>query len=291
MEQNMLLLKSTKKTSLSSTFKWLFCAYLSISGIFAYAQSCGTVISKEYLQELQNLKAKVKNAAPLNYSVIPKVNLSITLYFLNGDIAMDKMEKKLDSLNTAFEPTGISFSICDTFHIYKGAYDLITSESDKELTSLYHKENTINLYLANNLSSGGEAVCGYTYLTTKKYMDFIFVDKESCNISKTLIHEMGHLFGLLHPHETIGGHELVDGSNCHTAGDEICDTEASPNLKGLVNQNCIYIGNLVDANGDYYLPTVSNYMSYSLPRCLCKFTPGQYKLMIEFYRTNKSYLR
>jgi hypothetical protein len=39
---------------------------------------------------------------------------------------------------------------------------------------------------------------------------------------------MGHFLGLLHTHEDSFGKENVDGTNCRTAGDLLCDTKADP---------------------------------------------------------------
>jgi len=46
-------------------------------------------------------------------------------------------------------------------------------------------------------------------------------------------HEFGHVLGLWHPYEGQFGIECTSGSNCHTAGDLICDTPASPAVHGL----------------------------------------------------------
>jgi hypothetical protein len=105
---------------------------------------------------------------------------------------------------------------------------------------------------------------------------------------------MGHFFGL---HHTFGrdkkveiNKELVDGSNCLTEGDRICDTPADPfdvdsNIQ-YVNDDCIFTSDKKDDNGDFYSPLVSNVMSYY--NCTCDntneyFTNGQYKKMVETY--------
>jgi hypothetical protein len=88
----------------------------------------------------------------------------------------------------------------------------------------------------------------------------------------TLSHELGHWFDLLHTHQ--GGNELVNGSNCSTAGDFVCDTPADPNLSGRVNASCEYTGTLVDANGDSYNPDTRNLLSYA-GSCRNRFSEGQ----------------
>ena len=74
--------------------------------------------------------------------------------------------------------------------------------------------------------------------------------RNSCAYNgSTIIHEFGHYFSLFHTHGPTNSAittELVDGSNCTTSGDELCDTPADPNLSGNVT-NCLYTGGLFDA--------------------------------------------
>ncbi|MCH8546981.1 MAG: zinc-dependent metalloprotease [Cryomorphaceae bacterium] len=142
-----------------------------------------------------------------------------------------------------------------------------------------------------------------------------------------ITHEMGHAFGLRHTFQS-GGYsllpntctsrspfinpamcaELVNGSNCDTCGDLICDTDADPgtmqeadrscsgsliNYDSIVTYNCQYnwdyinalsINNpgmnnlnllLYDANGDTLKPNMNNFMTYTYPRCMNQFSLEQ----------------
>ncbi len=108
----------------------------------------------------------------------------------------------------------------------------------------------------------------------------ILMNNNQTKNGTTLSHELGHWFDLLHTHS--GGDELVDGSNCSTAGDFVCDTPADPNLSGLVNTDCEYTGNLVDANGDPYNPDPRNLLSYA-GSCRDRFSQGQIERMEAAY--------
>lgn len=68
--------------------------------------------------------------------------------------------------------------------------------------------------------------------------------------------------------EPSGCAENINGSNCSTCGDYVCDTPADPCLLGKVDAFCQYIG------GGGYTPLVDNYMSYS-GLCRTDFTNGQ----------------
>jgi len=81
--------------------------------------------------------------------------------------------------------------------------------------------------------------------------------------------------------------ECVDGSNCSSAGDYICDTAADDN-GGFAN-NCSYTGGGTDnCNGNPYAPNEDNIMSYSHNWCRINFTPNQLSVFLysaQFYRT------
>ena len=117
--------------------------------------------------------------------------------------------------------------------------------------------------------------------------------KKSCGTDgSTLTHEIGHFLGLLHTHEPATGLELVNGANCQTAGDLICDTPADPNLSraGAMN-GCLYVGNFVDQNNQTYIPNARNIMSYSFSSCQDLLTSGQSERMDFFVQSEETGLR
>ena len=102
-------------------------------------------------------------------------------------------------------------------------------------------------------------------------------------LTNVLIHEIGHCINLYHTHELKFGQELVDGSNCVTAGDLICDTPADPDLTfyhNIINSNCNATQPITD-NGITYFPDTKNIMSYTTPECMEHFTDGQLSRMMD----------
>jgi hypothetical protein len=93
--------------------------------------------------------------------------------------------------------------------------------------------------------------------------------------TSVLSHEFGHCLGLFHTHSGRGCGdnencaENINGTNCSTCGDLICDTPADPCLSGNVTTNCEYTG-----SSDFH-PDVHNIMSYAPPTCLTHLTTGQ----------------
>ena len=80
----------------------------------------------------------------------------------------------------------------------------------------------------------------------------------------------------------------MNGSNCSSAGDQICDTPADPNTStDWTKIFCTTIFNSRDVNGDRYRPQLDNIMSY-YDGCGGRITSGQYNRMIWGYnvRTN-----
>ncbi len=124
--------------------------------------------------------------------------------------------------------------------------------------------------------------------------------------SKTsLTHEIGHYFGLLHPHRNYkkrkGKQEAVSRTRkfkglikseliCETNGDALCDTHAEPKLSKYVSSNCTFTGaNLKDKWGDNYKSSVNNIMSYPAYRkCRTTFTKGQIAVMLYTASRNKN---
>lgn len=103
----------------------------------------------------------------------------------------------------------------------------------------------------------------------------------------TFAHELGHCLGLYHTHETVFGNELVDGSNCSSAGDKVCDTPADPQLgtSNVTFPGCTYNGTTRDANNDLYNPDTDIIMSYAVDvtnaiNCRDRFSGGQFSRMM-----------
>ena len=111
------------------------------------------------------------------------------------------------------------------------------------------------------------------------------------------IHELGHCFGLLHTHKSIGEEHVIredenDDScevNCYDAGDFLCDTEASNSIKDDVifdGLDCSYDLVENDECGYIYTPQIDNFMSYTHFECAGSFTPEQVDKMFNTIENN-----
>ncbi len=216
-------------------------------------------------------------------------------------VAMDNMgttgvqiatiENAISTLNKNFEPICVSFDICKVDTIDNYLYDNLSIQDWKEMQVQFNEDRRINMYFVTD-ATVKQDFCGFaTQGGINTYNEGgIVIGKGICLSANAITHQMGHYFNLLHTFEG-NGTELVDGSNCTTQGDLICDTPADPfnpkdSLTVWVDKDCIFIdADHLDANGAYYQPDVGNFMSYY--NCKCGFTHGQYLRMAEAIKTSE----
>jgi len=261
-----------------------------LSALLIFGQ-CATVIPNEFLEYRieNNNQQKELVSYNLNKTLsvkVYRVASSLDVY----DIAIGDYGPVWDELNEVFDKIGLQFDLCIEEDIPNYNYNILDLKVDTatglnkydEMVALHYTPNVINVYYVEeikNFPDGGNP-SGFAFMPGGA--DVIVLTKGSG--PTTAIHEMGHFLGLFHTFET--GNELVDGSNCETAGDMICDTPAD--IDGNTT-NCQYNDQQKDANGDYYTPYLSNYMSY-YGSCTCRFTNGQYNMMAMVFLEQRNYL-
>lgn len=249
---------------------------------------------KAYEQEFMTLSSesnksgiKVINAIPIKAHVLRYSDSS------KGINSLDIYEAIAD-LNEIFSEAYLEFFLCDGIN-YIDNDDLVHVKKgdDGVLTEKYNVSGLINIYFTHNIeNASGQSICGYSDNSFRK--DVIMLNNYCATNKSSLAHEMGHFFSLIHTHGSDNNEmtsELVDGSNCDTDGDGICDTPADPKLNSNnVDDSCNYIGTQTDANGDLYAPDAGNIMSYAKKTCRTHFSTQQLARMYGFYRSNKNYL-
>lgn len=233
--------------------------------------------------EAQDLHTRAKDLPCLNKNFNVFAHIVLDSLRQTG-ITTAAIEADLASTNKYFAPICVTFSLCgiDTIHNYN--YDSIaTSQEYAEVTGYFTARDRINIFITGELDEPTK--CGFASLGGVASNGYIYL-KKGCTPG-TLVHEMGHYFGLPHTFEG-NGDELVNGSNCETAGDGLCDTPADPydpnDEEAVYLDGCefIYLG--LDDNGEFYQPDVGNIMSYY--GCDCGFTRDQYLKMAETYNSS-----
>ncbi len=191
---------------------------------------------------------------------------------------------------------GIQFYFAGSTPDYIDNDDMYNSY-DGQSVDAYDAHNAMNQYYVNQFSNSG--LGGYAFYPDNSIYStrsFILNENNIADMGNRLVpHELGHSFNLIHTFGQNSGNgslgtgvttELVTrgpGANCTTDGDLICDTPADPyNVAGaaLISPNgCPQYdpnSSARDANGDAYVPSITNLMSYYFP-CTHDFTPGQYE--------------
>ncbi|MEM9050787.1 MAG: M43 family zinc metalloprotease [Bacteroidota bacterium] len=255
---------------------------------------CATTIPKSHKHNPPYFPYSSKSQIQYNVDRTLSVNIYVVA---NGFQSYDWDETDYmpdwEFLNELFEVIGMQFEICEEIQIPNYTYNTLSNviepgsdsefDEEDEMLAQFYTENVINVYYVQTIINEPPAA-GYAYFPGGP--DVIVLEKGSGEL--TLAHEMGHFFGLYHTFETEFGLEFVNGDNCETTGDFVCDTPAD-NL-GPVNGDCQYDAYITDANGDPYIPHINNIMSYYNDDCIFQFTAGQYNRMAWQYLTERNYL-
>jgi hypothetical protein len=188
-----------------------------------------------------------------------------------GGLTTDQVENWISHLHNDYINHGIIIHVIGLSYVNNSTfYNGITDQSYASLISTDTHSNAIDLYLLspNDTYSRASGIPGVALSIGGSYVG-----------SSVLSHELGHCLGLYHTHSGRGCNdnancaENINGTNCSSCGDLVCDTPADPCLSGNVNTTCGYIG------GNGFNPDVHNIMSYAPPLCLSLFSQGQIERM------------
>ncbi|WP_462248840.1 zinc metalloprotease [Ekhidna sp.] len=224
--------------------------------------------------------------------------------FDRGSVTEAGIKNAIRAAGGFYSRIGIEFEAEDSIYVLENPrFDKMGSTDElEENAKLNAKQNRINLFIIDSFDKDLEGAAG---IAGSNYMH---IASGSANAG-TIAHETGHIFSLEHTFGTgdvlaaaagepfTSTDELVDGSNCGTAGDFVCDTPADPYIFPSGDEtepvtyfeNCIFVYDSVDAKGFYYDPQPGNIMSYySSTDCPCSsfLTDGQLKRVADKYYTD-----
>lgn len=238
-----------------------------------FGQSCGTphpINPTIYPQEDTNLQAKGSSSS-----------ICINVFFhivrnSNGTNAFNlpNTTEIINNLNQFYSTHNVIINNLGTDFIDNSSYLNVDNENESaNLGQINNRSDAINYYIVSelwNVYDNNGNIIGFVAGTANNIPSNNLVIRNDRTLTTTSPHEIGHCLNLLHTHETARGLEAINGSNCGTTGDLVCDTPADPRLgTNNVNANCEYFG------GNGYNPLTNNIMSYSRNHCRDEFTNGQ----------------
>lgn len=184
-----------------------------------------------------------------------------------GGLSQTQVDNVMTELETAYAPANICFERIGSDFIDNNQYVPFSGSQFNNLMGENPHNNAIDIYLLPPGNWGGRAdgIPGIG----------LAIDG---NLAETpvIAHEMGHCLGAYHTHSGSGCNdnancpENVNGSNCASCGDRVCDTPADPCLSGLIDASCSYTGSST------FSPDETNIMSYTRSTCMDHLTMGQF---------------
>jgi len=246
---------------------------------------CGTILTPQDVDRiLENARAGLYDSAVIagfEFSYIPIATHVVRRSDGSGGLSESRLSAAVNDMNVQFSVGGmVFFRSGPTRYIDSNAFyfDIDTIEEINALRQTDVISGAVNMYFTENLEIDGQGLCGISSFTGGGVQGIVM--SNSCtglsDNHSTVPHEVGHYFDLFHTHETAFGAECVNGSNCATAGDLVCDTPADPELTGKVDGDCDYTGSDHDScENAAYSPQTWNLMSYSRKECRNAFTAEQ----------------
>lgn len=276
-------------------------AVLNANGQSTNDPTCGTEVTVEQMDFMNSIHTKLSSGRSTRATnAFSPVRVPVKFFIIRtsantGGLATSRISTLLDDVNNAYTSSGMTFfEVEEATIIANDDFYNLDSSQETDLAGPRDLGGVINIYVSGNLTSGSSALCGYTRFPPSS--DRIFLAM-SCadNEFGTTAHELGHYFTLYHTHgktNTGTTDELVTrgaGANCTTAGDDICDTPADPNLSGQIS-GCSYTGTSTDGSGAAFNPNPRNIMSYAPNSCRDFFSEGQYERIRDGLDLGRNYL-
>ncbi len=189
-----------------------------------------------------------------------------------------------------------------------------TTQTNEFTMNTRRHQNAVNVYVVNEIT--GSSNVGIVLGRYNPDRDWLVCRKDQINGSGngTLVHETGHFFSLSHTFLGYDGNpfngvddptwpiapavspgqvltERVNGTNCQTSADEICDTPPDYNF-GYGSGGCDpYDGIAKDPLGAPVDPMENNFMGYFIGCSSYVFTPGQSSVVLsDLASSDRNYL-
>ena len=178
----------------------------------------------------------------------------------------------INRINGSAIPNYVSGGIA--INTYPGSADEVSVKN----LSRWPNTDYINIWVVNKIQGNSMSPGGFAYFaeSNEAFKDGIVMNANFVNgDSKTIVHEMGHVFELYHTfYDDAWETNCPRVDSCVFYGDRICDTEPSKLEYDCNNTTNICTGNpYVVADPSYSYSVLHNYMNYT--DCPWMFTQNQ----------------
>ncbi|GAB1313431.1 hypothetical protein MFIFM68171_03641 [Madurella fahalii] len=261
-----------------SLLKWIAFTLVGIVSVYAVESDaelgnwCGTVATEEWLA------ADYARAPSAKRQVVGQPSITVDTYFhvvtnstrvQDGWLTDQLLNDQLQILNADYASSNISFRLQGISRTVNAAW---ATNGNTRVQLEMHKAlregayDTLNIYFRTHIrSETGNTVNGYCTLPFTFQQGSENFYRDGCVVfhstvpGRTVTHEVGHWFGLLHTFQ--GG--------CTGPGDNVMDTPA----EALPSWDCNITRDTCPDQPGY--DPVRNFMDYSTGSCRNNFTPGQ----------------
>lgn len=268
-----------------------------------FAQPIGCLTRGEVAEKIvPRLKANleiIKNGAFIEQRSTTYVPVKFHLVAKNdgqGRLPYRLVLDQLCELNEDFAPLDIQFFISENVNYLDNTGIYNDHFAAQNLMNLYREPSAINVYIIQDIDPSDAAARGYY----SPSLDWIVIENQEIGSGRSLTHEVGHFFSLLHPFHGWDNDpyspekhgipapseaplgvptEKMDGSNCDEAGDLLCDTPADFAFN-YPWPDCQFDAEVLDPNSVPIDPDEKLFMNYfDCPRDDYYFTEQQVEAM------------
>lgn len=197
----------------------------------------------------------------------------------DGNVPDSQLSAQLTAMNNRYAPHGIHFNLKGTDRTVNSKWADDGDEIAMKKALRKGTYGSLNLYFLRTV--GG--AFGYCYFPATASAGSTTYIKDGCSILSstvpggsstnyneglTVVHEVGHWFGLFH---------TFQGSSCSGSGDSVSDTPQQLSATSGCPQGRDSCPNVAG------LDPIHNYMDYSYDSCYEEFTSGQQTRMYNMY--------
>ena len=214
----------------------------------------------------------------------------------SGRLSYSKVLEQLCKINDDFAPLDIQFYIKDNVNFLDNTSIYEDHTTAQNLMNFSREPGALNIFIMEDVNPSNQSARGYY----SPSLDWIVIENQEIGGGRSLTHEIGHYFSLLHPfhgwdiepyNPDVHGipapyfspmgvqTEKSDGSNCSEAGDLLCDTPPDY-AYNYPWPDCTFDANILDPDANPIDPDEKLFMNYfDCPRDDYYFSPQQAEVM------------